>query len=106
MVDPQLKNNTDLVETLAEYEASWEKGKHYFLDTQKCVYLIHFSHIIESTCEKYPQFLELVECREADIFMSIPTLLILKCLEREDKNICQFFLPEMYSEKTKLYGQL
>ena len=30
MVDPQLKNNSDLVETLMEYEKSWEKGATYF----------------------------------------------------------------------------
>ena len=73
------------------------------MDTQKCVYLIHFSHIIESTCEKYPQFQEQVECREADIFMSIPALILLKSLENEDKNIGQFFLPEMYQDSTKLH---
>lgn len=32
MVDPQLKNNDDLVEALAFYESSWEKGREYFLD--------------------------------------------------------------------------
>ena len=30
MVDPQLKNNSELVETLVEYETSWEKGNNYF----------------------------------------------------------------------------
>ncbi len=32
MVDPQLKNNGDLVEALVEYEKSWEKGANYFCD--------------------------------------------------------------------------
>ena len=53
MVDPQLKNNQDLVEALTDYENYWEKGKSYFLDSKKCTYLIHFSHIIEITAEKY-----------------------------------------------------
>jgi hypothetical protein len=35
-VDPQLKNNADLVTALVEFEQSWEKGKTYFVDNQKC----------------------------------------------------------------------
>ena len=53
MVDPQLKNNQDLVELLQEYESAWEKGKHYFTETNKCNHLIHFSHILEITTEKH-----------------------------------------------------
>jgi hypothetical protein len=36
MVDPQLKNNIDLVEVLATYEVQWEKGANYFLNPNKC----------------------------------------------------------------------
>ena len=32
MVDPQLRNNPDLVTALVEYETSWEKGANYFCD--------------------------------------------------------------------------
>lgn len=32
MVDPQLKNNIDLVEVLQQYETYWEKGANYFLN--------------------------------------------------------------------------
>ncbi len=96
-----MKNNSDLVEALTEYEQSWEKGKSYFLDPKKCTYLIHFSHIIEATGEKYPQFYEQVECRDADIFLSIPCLMILKLLDNEDKNICKFFLPQLFELKNK-----
>lgn len=35
MIDPQLKNNESLVEALADYESSWEKGKKYFLEERK-----------------------------------------------------------------------
>jgi hypothetical protein len=37
--------------------------------------------------------------READIFVSIPCLLILKSLEDDDKGICKSFMPMMYDEK-------
>lgn len=66
------------------------------------MYLIHFSHIIEATSDKYPEFKESIECRDADIFINIPCLLILKCLEKEDKNISQYFLPQMFEPGTKL----
>lgn len=63
------------------------------MDGKKCSYLIHFSHIIETTSNKYKDFLEQVECRDADIFLNIPCLLILKQLDKDDKNICSYFLP-------------
>ena len=34
-IDPQLKQNQDLVECLMEYETTWEKGKAYLLDSSK-----------------------------------------------------------------------
>ena len=54
MVDPQLRNNSDLVEALIEYEKSWEKGANYFCDIEKKRYLLHFSGAIESMSEKHP----------------------------------------------------
>jgi len=43
VVDPQLKNNPELVKALVDYEKSWEKGKRYFLNDQMCKQIIHFS---------------------------------------------------------------
>ena len=80
VVDPQLKNNPDLVEVMQNYESSWEKGKE-FLTTKLCNQLIHFSSVIEGTMEKYEFFKEQVDTREAEIFITIPCLLILKSFE-------------------------
>lgn len=102
MVDPQLKNNQDLVEALVEYENSWEKGKSYFLQPKKLGMLIHLSHTIEATAEKYGEFQEQIECRDADIFVSIPSLIILKLLDHEDKNICSYYLPQLFEVKSKI----
>lgn len=109
LVDPQLRNNPDLVELLVEYESTWEKGKHYFLVPHKCKFLIHFSYIIEMTSEKYPLFREQLVNRDADMFLSIPCLLLLKGLDHEDKQMCEFFLPQLLQETSKehrLYRQL
>lgn len=36
VVDPQLKNNVELVEMLVEFENAWTQGLTYFMDTKKC----------------------------------------------------------------------
>jgi hypothetical protein len=35
VVDPQLKNNAELVEILVEFENAWSQGLTYFLDSKK-----------------------------------------------------------------------
>lgn len=102
IVDPQLKNNADLVSCLVAYELSWEKGKDWFLSGKKCNQLIHFSQIIEATSEKYHDFAEQIECRDADIFVTVPALLILKSLEDNDRGICRYFLPNLGDPKDRI----
>jgi len=100
-VDPQLKNNPDLIEALQEYEGSWEKGKDYFLREDKLQHLLSLSHFLEITGEKYPDFQTQIDCRDSDLFLNIPYLVILKCLVKEDSNICSFFLPQMFTKGHK-----
>ena len=97
-VDPQLKNNPDLVDDLEEFERAWEKGKAYFVSPKRIQQLVHFSSVIEATATKYRAFNEQVQDRDTDIFVSIPALLILKCLDEDDKGICRAFFPPMYGE--------
>ena len=104
-VDPQLKNNPELVEALLNYENYWKKGKSYLLDEKTCGQLIHFSQIIEATSEKYKEFQEQIEHRDANIYITITCLLILKSLEDNDKEICKSFLPCLEDPNHKL-GQL
>lgn len=77
------------------YEKYWERGKHFFLNNKICNQLIHFSNTLEGLCEKYPEFNELIEYRDADIFIMIPMIMILKAIEGTDKGICEYFLPEI-----------
>jgi len=104
VVDPQLKNNVELVEILVEFENTWTQGLTYFMDSKKCHQLIHFSSVIEATGEKHKTFAEQLESREAEIFFIIPSLLILKSLEGDDKDICSFLNPDMFDKKS-LQGQ-
>ena len=65
--------------------------------------MISFSQLIEGTAEKYPQFRELVECRDAEIFLTIPYLLVLKsCLDvGKDAvtatQVCERFFPQLFA---------
>lgn len=43
VVDPQLKNNLELVDCLSEFENSWSQGLTYFMDNKKLAQLLHFS---------------------------------------------------------------
>ena len=46
-------------------------------------------------------FQEQVDDRDTVIFVSIPALLILKCLDDDDKGICRSFFPPMFGEDAK-----
>lgn len=76
------------------------------MDHKKCHQLIHFSSLIEATGEKHKTFAEQLESREAEIFFIIPSLLILKTLEGDDKDICSFFNPDMFDKKSSQGQQL
>jgi hypothetical protein len=109
MVDPQLKNNLSLVELLFTFEGSWEKGKEYLLNTNKYRQLLYFSQMIEILCEKYKEISEQLESRDPNIFVWIPSILILKSMYAEDKNICFEYIPNMFDandESGKQYNKL
>jgi len=72
VVDPQLRNNPDLVDALFAFENSWEKGAAYFTDAKKCNQLLQFSQVLEAIKEKYPDFATQIDDRDAEIFVSIP----------------------------------
>ena len=81
-----------------DFETSWEKGKAYFISPKKCQQLVHFTAMIEATSEKYKMFNNQVVDRDTEIFVTIPALVILKCLDDDDKGICRSFFPPMFGE--------
>ena len=104
IVDPQLKNNPELVEALVRFESTWERGKIYFLNSKKCNQLVFLANMIESTSSKYRVFREQLECSDSELFVSIPALLILKALEGEDRGICKSFCAPMFDENDNVGG--
>jgi hypothetical protein len=106
IVDPQLKNNPELVECLNLFESSWEKGKEYLLNLEKYTQLLFFSQMIEILCEKYKDICEQLESRDPSIFVWIPSILILKSLDKEDKSICEEFNPSMFDPDNEEAGKI
>jgi hypothetical protein len=101
IVDPQLRNNPELVEALNLFESTWEKGKTYFLNRKRFEQVVFFSNFVESLAEKYSSFSEQIECRDAELFLSLPGVLVHKCLEGEDHGICSHFFSLMFEETEK-----
>ena len=83
---------------MVEFEKSWGLGKEHLLDPKKANQLSSFSQSIESASEKHRDFKEQVEYWEADIFISIPCLLVLKSLDEDGvgKQILKRFYPPMF----------
>ena len=45
----------------------------------------------------------MVECSDADAFLIIPCILTLKSLDKDDKNLCRYFLPNLHQIDTKTF---
>lgn len=67
---------------------------------------MHFSQVVEATADKHKAFADQLEQRDAEIFINIPALLVLKSLENDDKEICKLFYPEMYNPMSDKYTQV
>ena len=93
LVDPQLKNNQELVEVLLKFEKAWGKGKEFFLGGKICNMLIYFSQLIEGVAEKYKDVQEKIEAVDTEIFVMFPCLVVLNSLDGDDKGICEHYYP-------------
>ena len=110
-IDPQLRNNKDLAKALYNFEVKWEQGKIYLLDNVKYNQLLSFSQIIEIICEKYNKYSirELIENNDPSIFVSLPSILLLKAIYKEDKGICKEYILGLYdknNESGKLFNEI
>ena len=102
-VDPRLSNNKDLSKYLLYFERKFELGKIYLLDNKKYNQLLAFSQIIEIICEKYNKYSirELIENNDPCIFVSLPSILLLKAINKEDKNICKEYITGLYDKNNE-----
>lgn len=99
-VDPQLRSNEGLVKVISEFEVLWEKGNEFLVDQKKLEKLLSLSQTINILCEKYTEISEQFESRDPNIFFWIPAVLLLKAVCKEDKDICEDFLPALNDRNT------
>mmetsp|Transcript_24684 Transcript_24684/g.38405 ORF Transcript_24684/g.38405 Transcript_24684/m.38405 type:complete len:314 (-) Transcript_24684:13-954(-) len=104
-VDPQLKNNQELAEMVVLYEDSWTMGRDQLLDVDRRDQLLNFCGHINHLGKKYPNFKEQVECSEAEIFLSIPSLLVLKSITKEPESDSQLRLCRRFLENPEEEGK-
>jgi hypothetical protein len=57
---------------------------------------MYASELFESLSQIYPILAEQIECRDAELFSTLPGLLIVRSLEREDADVCRHFYPAMF----------
>mmetsp|Transcript_20105 Transcript_20105/g.17805 ORF Transcript_20105/g.17805 Transcript_20105/m.17805 type:complete len:100 (+) Transcript_20105:358-657(+) len=61
IVDPQLKNNEELVEGIVNFENTWSKGNLYLLEEDKFNSFIVLSQYINHLIKNYPDFKAQIE---------------------------------------------
>ena len=96
IVDPQLKNNEELIKVLTLFEESWGLAGNQLGSKERINELDSFSQLLNKTGNEYKEFKEQVECRDASIFMSIPSLLVYQAASDTKvpiwTNICERFM--------------
>ena len=102
-LDPEIKNNSELIDLLYDMERIWQKGKKYLCDYKK---LLNFNIIINVIFEKYKEhnFRILFEKKDPVIIINIPSILILDAIDRHSNEIIEEFIPDL--KNNELFNNL
>jgi len=65
------------------YENSWSQGKEHLQDSCNRDQLINFCLNLDNLTQQYPFFKEQIDSSEAEIFLSIPSLIVLRGVGNE-----------------------
>ena len=105
IVDPQLINNVELVNNLSNFETMFEKGKKYFCDSIKFKQLLEFNQMIQIIIEKYKKYdiFKLIEDSDPSIFVSIPSVLILKCIDSKNYSILNEYIENIQKNEIFIF---
>ena len=101
LLDPELVNNQDLIDCLLLWEQAWVKGKKYLCDKIYYKKLLNFNRIINLIVEKYKDqnIKKLLEQKDPEIFIIIPSILFLDAIDRHDNGIIEEFVPDLNNNK-------
>ena len=85
------------------FEDSWDLAKSQIGSEDRVQHLNEFSKLILNTCDEFKEFKEQVDCKEASIFMSIPSLLVYQAVTDSKvpiwNNICERFFEGVTTKK-------
>ena len=102
-LDPEIRNNYELIDLLYDMERIWEKGKKYLRDYKK---LLNFNKIVNVIIEKYKEhnFRNLFEKKDPVIIINIPSILILDAIDRHSNEIIEEYIPDL--KNNELFNNL
>jgi len=83
----------------------FEKGKKYFCDSVKFKQLLDFNQMIQIIIEKYKKYdiFKLIEDSDPSIFVSIPSVLILKCIDSKNYSILNDYIENFKDNKIFIF---
>jgi len=102
-VDPQLSNNSDLVQRLAAWEDSWELGARFLLQPNVLDALCDVAAKTAVAQNHVPDLKCFLDDQDAELFLILPRLVVLFGMERES-GLLASFLPHHFGESKP--GQL
>eukprot|EP00826_Nyctotherus_ovalis_P016417 TRINITY_DN1474_c0_g2_i4.p1 TRINITY_DN1474_c0_g2~~TRINITY_DN1474_c0_g2_i4.p1 ORF type:complete len:463 (-),score=158.61 TRINITY_DN1474_c0_g2_i4:150-1538(-) len=108
LIDPELSNNQDLLTALVNFEKAWERGKNFLINARANKVLLEFSEHVEGLAEKYEAIKEKMESMDAEIFITIPSLAILRSLDDNNNDMYSIYYPEVQSnpKEAKAFNEL
>lgn len=76
VVDPQLKNNVELVEAITDFENVWSKANEFFVNQDKFKCFLVMSWYLERLRDQDKHFKSQIDEMDYEIFMIIPAMII------------------------------
>mmetsp|Transcript_68853 Transcript_68853/g.165268 ORF Transcript_68853/g.165268 Transcript_68853/m.165268 type:complete len:524 (-) Transcript_68853:69-1640(-) len=101
LVDPQLSNNSRLVEALVDWEDCWAKAAKYLLDAALCNEMCELVNDLQDVQTEVPRLQQLIlEC-DTELFFVLPRLVLFHFLLNPEarKGVVQKLLPQFFQKQ-------
>lgn len=98
-VHPHLRNNSELVRRVEDFEKAWELGAAYLLDEDMCTSLCNLVEYFRRVAEIFPSLWRLVENYDVELFFLLPRMIMLRFLHlpRSVAALVQSLLPHRFT---------
>lgn len=98
-LDPQLRNNTALVQHLVAWEDSWELGARFLVKPDLLEAMCNVAAQAAHAQRDVPEFASLLEDQDADLFLILPRLVLLCGLAvPAHSTLTEHFLPHHFGQ--------